>query len=168
MEDFGDLAGYPAGRQRRLEFGNKFLRLDRDLAAGMTVTIEPGLYFVPAIWRNEEFLAPFADVVNRKAVDDLLHANFGGIRIEDDVVVRSPEAGGPEVLSKALPSDADAVARAVSADIKRTFEIASRIEVLGPGTLAAAFETSIKAPRTTGRSYARLRITSPRLVHVQF
>lgn len=109
MEDFGDLAGYQAGRRRRTEFGNKFLRLDRDLEPGMVVTIEPGVYFVPAVWREEKLLAPLTEVVNRKAVDNLLQGGFGGIRIEDMVHVRESTDGGPEVLTAALPTDADAV-----------------------------------------------------------
>jgi len=112
MEDFGDLAGYPPGRMRRPEFGNKFLRLDRDLAPGMTVTIEPGIYLVPAIWRNEGMVGPLADCVNREAVEKLLDGRFGGIRMEDTVHVRASEAG-PEVLTAALPSDPDEVAEIV-------------------------------------------------------
>jgi len=111
MEDFGDQAGYASGRKRRPEFGNKFLRLDRDLAPGMTVTIEPGFYVVPVIWRNEEFIAPFADVVNRKTIAAFVKAEFGGIRIEETVHVRA--SGGPEILSADLPNDADAVAAIV-------------------------------------------------------
>ena len=107
MEDFGDQSGYAPGRSRRTEFGNKFLRLDRDLESGLAVTIEPGFYVVPAIWQNEALTRPFADVINRKAVDELLAENFGGIRIEETIIVR--DASGPEVLSADLPSDADAV-----------------------------------------------------------
>ncbi len=113
MEDFGDVAGYAPGRTRRPQFGNKFLRLDRDLQAGMVVTIEPGIYLVPAIWRNDGLVRPFADVVNRPAVDALLEDRFGGIRIEDDVHVLSPDQAGPEVLTSKLPSDADAVVQIV-------------------------------------------------------
>jgi Xaa-Pro aminopeptidase len=111
MEDFGDLAGYAPGRTRRAQFGNKYLRLDRDLVAGMTLTVEPGIYFIPAIWENESLVGAFSDCVNRSGVDELLAAEFGGIRIEDTVCVT--EAAGPEVLSSALPSDADAVAAIV-------------------------------------------------------
>ncbi len=107
MEEFGDLAGYATGRTRRTEFGNKYLRLDRDLATGMTLTIEPGIYLVPAIWHNDALVAPFADVINRPAVDRLLDDGFGGIRIEETVCVQSTSASGPEVLSIALPGDAD-------------------------------------------------------------
>ncbi len=100
MEDFGDLAGYGDGRVRRKAFGDKYLRLDRDLRAGMTVTIEPGLYFIPPLWENDALVGPFRDCVNRTKVDALLEAGFGGIRIED--IVRVCEAG-PEVLSAGLP-----------------------------------------------------------------
>lgn len=115
MEDFGDLSGYAKGRDRRPEFGNKFLRLDRDLAPGMTVTIEPGIYIVPAIWENEELTAPFTGAVNRPAIESLIQDSFGGIRIEDDVHVRAGERG-PEVLTADLPKDADAVAAIVGSD----------------------------------------------------
>lgn len=109
MEDFGDLAGYPTGRSRRTQFGSKFLRLDRDLQPGMVVTIEPGIYLVPAIWKSDELSGPFKDVVNRDAVEALLGDHFGGIRLEDDVHVVSGDQAGPEVLTSRLPSDADAV-----------------------------------------------------------
>jgi len=108
MEEFGDLAGYAKGRMRRPEFGNKFLRLDRDLEPGMTLTIEPGVYLVPAIWGHEALVAPFADCVNRPAVEALLKGRIGGIRIEDTIHVRGGDAG-PEVLTAALPTEADEV-----------------------------------------------------------
>lgn len=103
MEDFGDQAGYAPGRSRRPEFGNKYLRLDRDLAVGMTVTIEPGLYVVPAIWRHDDLTAPIADVVNRPVVDALIREKFGGIRIEDTICVRPAGETGPENLTSELP-----------------------------------------------------------------
>ena len=113
MEDFGDLAGYAPGRNRRTEFGNKSLRLDRDLEPGMTVTIEPGIYLVPAIWARDDLVSPLADVVNRAKVDALLNDRFGGIRIEHTLCVRPIEAGGPEVLSAPLPTAADEIAACV-------------------------------------------------------
>ena len=68
-----------------------------------------GIYLSPPIWANDEMVRPFADVVNRPKIDALLKDGFGGIRIEDDVHVRDTSAGGPEVLTAALPKDADEV-----------------------------------------------------------
>lgn len=116
MEDFGDMAGYAPGRSRRPEFGSKFLRMDRDLEPGMCLTIEPGIYLVPAIWDEFDLVKPFADVVNRSNVDGLLRERFGGIRIEDTVCVNTADAPGPEVLTSKLPSDADEVGRIVAGD----------------------------------------------------
>ena len=112
MEEFGDLAGYAPGRKRRPTFGDKFLRLDRDLEENMVVTIEPGVYFVPAIWQNEQITGRFADVVNRSAVNALLKERFGGIRIEDVVHVRSADAA-PGVLTADAPTEPDALAAVV-------------------------------------------------------
>ncbi len=117
MEDFGDLAGYAPGRERRPEFGDKFLRLDRDLAPGMTLTIEPGIYLVPAVWQRDDLVLPLADAVNRAAVEDLLKESFGGIRIEDTVCVRA--SGGPENLTESLPKDAEAVSALVGTETAR-------------------------------------------------
>lgn len=111
MEDFGDLAGYAPGRTRRPEFGNKFLRLDRDLEPGLCTTIEPGIYFVPAVWTTPELVDPLADAINRKNVDTLLAQKFGGIRIEHTICVR--DESGPEVLSADLPTAADEVVELV-------------------------------------------------------
>jgi Xaa-Pro aminopeptidase len=113
MEDFGDLAGYAGGRTRRPEFGSRFLRLDRDLEPGMTVTIEPGLYLVPALWQRRDLVDPLADVVNWPAVEALLGEDFGGIRIEDTICVRETDAEGPEILTGALPRAPDAVSAVV-------------------------------------------------------
>jgi Xaa-Pro aminopeptidase len=52
MEDLGDRAGYAPGRVRASNAGDRYLRLDRDLSAGMCVTIEPGFYQIPALLSN--------------------------------------------------------------------------------------------------------------------
>ena len=61
---------------------NPFLRNTREIAVDQVFTIEPGLYFIEAL------LAPLRSSpdIDWKLVDAL--AQFGGIRIEDDVVVR--------------------------------------------------------------------------------
>lgn len=79
----------------------------------MTVTIEPGVYVVPAIWQHGDLLAPFADAINKPAVEVLLKENFGGIRIEDTIYIRGRNDAGPEILTGDLPTDADAVTQIV-------------------------------------------------------
>lgn len=106
MEAFGDAIAYPEGRVRSEQFGTGYLRLDMDLQAGMCFTIEPGIYFVPAILQSEDFRNQFKDQVNwDKACNFLTHNDgrgFGGIRIEDDVLCT---AEGSEVLTAAMAKE---------------------------------------------------------------
>lgn len=99
MEDLGDLAGYAPGRKRSDRFGLGFLRLNRPLAPGMLVTIEPGFYQVPAILNHPSNRETYRDMVNWEQLEKF--ADVRGIRIEDDVLVTD---SGREVLTAALPS----------------------------------------------------------------
>lgn len=106
MEGFGDRVAYPGGRKRSTEFGTAFLRMDIDLEEGMCVTIEPGIYFVPAILAQKEFRARYKDQIDFKKAERFLSANsgrgFGGVRIEDDVLCTRK---GPDVLSAEVPKE---------------------------------------------------------------
>ncbi|MDZ8133934.1 MAG: aminopeptidase P family protein [Nostoc sp. DedQUE04] len=104
MEDLGDLAGYEEGRQRSDRFGLSYLRLNRPLRPGMLVTIEPGFYQVPAILNDANVRSKYQNVVNWQRLSEF--ADVRGIRIEDDVLVTTE---GSEVLTAALPNDADTV-----------------------------------------------------------
>lgn len=104
MEDLGDRAGYAPGRARSKRFGDAYLRLDRDLAPGMVVTIEPGFYQVPAILRDEALTAPIAGDLDRDALARF--ADVRGVRLEDDVLVTP---GGAENLTRSIPIEAGAV-----------------------------------------------------------
>jgi Xaa-Pro dipeptidase len=83
--DTHDPAGYPEGTERILEPGFKSLRTVRKLEEGMVITVEPGIYFISAI------LDPaLKDPVKSKFLNaEKLQKfrNFGGVRIEDDVIV---------------------------------------------------------------------------------
>lgn len=93
-----DAGGCLAGRTPSDRFGLKWLRADLPLQPGYVVTIEPGIYFIRALLEDPARRATFADAVHWDRVDKLL--DFGGIRIEDDVLVT---ADGPEVLSARIP-----------------------------------------------------------------
>ncbi len=64
--------------------GHPFLRLTRKLEVGNVLTIEPGFYFVDSLLRNWKQHGD-ASAINWSAVEKL--SPFGGIRIEDNVVV---------------------------------------------------------------------------------
>jgi Xaa-Pro aminopeptidase len=110
MEDLGDRAGYGPGRARSGQFGLAYLRLDRDLEPGMLVTIEPGFYNVPAILADERLCGPFDRdrTLDRERL--AAFADVRGIRIEDDVLCTEE---GSEVLTAAIPKEADEVAAQV-------------------------------------------------------
>lgn len=83
--DTHDVGGYPKGVDRIDRPGIKFLRARRDLQPGMVITVEPGIYFVEAV------LAPALEdpKVNKYLNSDKVRSllNFGGVRIEDNIVV---------------------------------------------------------------------------------
>jgi Xaa-Pro dipeptidase len=84
----GDVADKPEG--------HRYLRLTRPLQAGMVVTIEPGLYFIPTLLR-ELRASPQGGQVDWDAVERL--QRYGGIRIEDDVACRAV-GEAPENLTR--------------------------------------------------------------------
>ena len=89
--------------------GHPFLRLTRTLEEGNVLTIEPGLYFIEPLlrkWRENGDVA----AINWDRVAEL--APFGGIRIEDDVLVTK---GGHEILSKDVPKKPDEIEQLMQA-----------------------------------------------------
>jgi Xaa-Pro aminopeptidase len=110
MEGLGEFyVGYDApGVARSTEFGLKSLRMGRALEPGFVMTVEPGIYMIPTLmdqWRAE---GRFADFLDYDVIDTF--RGFGGIRVEDDVVVTDT---GCRILGQRVPiemADVEALA----------------------------------------------------------
>jgi Xaa-Pro aminopeptidase len=74
------------------------LRVDLPLLPGHVVTIEPGIYFVPALLAAPESRERHRGAVDWKRAESLL--SLGGIRIEENVLVTEQ---GFEVLTEDIP-----------------------------------------------------------------
>ena len=91
-------AGGPLRSRRETPSPVKNLRIDLPLESGYVVTVEPGVYFVPAMLQNPERRSRFRDQVDWDRVDGLL--DFGGIRIEDNLLITDD---GHENLTADVP-----------------------------------------------------------------
>jgi Xaa-Pro aminopeptidase len=107
MEDAGeDYVGYDKEIKRSEQFGTGYLRMARRLQEGFTVTVEPGIYFIPHLmdkWRNE---GRYRDFINYDAIEKF--RGFGGVRIEDNILVT---AKGNKVIGKPIAKEAAEVER---------------------------------------------------------
>ncbi|MBO7365950.1 MAG: M24 family metallopeptidase, partial [Bacteroidales bacterium] len=111
MEDLGEnLVGYDPDQKRSSQLGLGSLRMARRLKPGHVITDEPGIYFIPALieqWKKEGTNSQF---VNFKALES--YYDFGGIRLEDDVLVT--EDGARRLGPGRLPIEPDDVEKAMA------------------------------------------------------
>ncbi len=105
MEDLGeDYVGYDDRTKRSDQFGIAYLRLAKELQPGNVVTVEPGIYFIPALidkWKGEK---KFTGFINYDKVED--YRDFGGVRIEDNILVTE---SGHRVLGEPVPKTPEEV-----------------------------------------------------------
>jgi Xaa-Pro aminopeptidase len=101
MENLGEnWVGYDETVSRSTQFGLKSLRMAKALKAGNVMTVEPGIYFIPALmdkWRAEKVNTDYL------CFDEMdKFRTFGGIRIEEDIII-TPD-GYRMLGSKRLPA----------------------------------------------------------------
>ncbi len=86
MENLGEnYVGYDDDIRRTTDLSASACRMGRRLQPGMVVTVEPGIYFIPAYiekWKSERRLEGCIDYAALEGYYD-----FGGIRIEDDMLI---------------------------------------------------------------------------------
>ncbi|MBP3774482.1 MAG: aminopeptidase P family protein [Bacteroidaceae bacterium] len=96
MESLGqNYVGFDDEIQPSSQFGTASLRLGRRLQEGFVVTDEPGIYFIPALiqqWKENGTNAAFLNFRNIEK-----YREFGGIRIEDDLLITS---NGARILGR--------------------------------------------------------------------
>lgn len=111
MEDLGENhVGYDDEIARSDQFGTAYLRLGRKLQEGFVLTVEPGIYFIPALfekWKTEKINSSF---INFDKVEEYM--GFGGVRLEDDILI-TPK--GCRILgSKRIPITVEEVERTMA------------------------------------------------------
>ena len=88
MENIGEkYVGYDEQTLRSATPGLSSLRMGKRLREGMVITVEPGIYFIPALiekWEREGLGGGFIDFAKVRE-----YLDFGGIRIEDDMLITS-------------------------------------------------------------------------------
>ncbi len=108
LEGLGeDYVGYNEKIKRSEQFGLAYVRLAKELETGYVLTVEPGIYFMPELidfWKGDN---KFRQYINYDKVE--AYKGFGGIRIEDNVLVTKD---GNRVLGEqAIPKTIDDVER---------------------------------------------------------
>lgn len=111
MEDLGeDYVGYDSEQVRSAQLGLGNLRMARRLLPGYVVTDEPGIYFIPELIEKFKREGLGYDYVNYSKLEQ--YYDFGGIRLEDDILVT--ETGARRLGTLRLPIQPDDVENAMN------------------------------------------------------
>jgi len=110
MRNLGeDYVGYTTTIKRSSQFGLNRLRLGKELRAGMTITVEPGVYFTPELiekWQSEQTHASFINFEAAKNYQDV-----GGVRLEDDFLITED---GNRLLGSEIPKQINEIEEIMS------------------------------------------------------
>lgn len=113
MEDLGEnLVGYDAGQTRSSLLGLGSLRMARKLVPGHVVSDEPGIYFIPDLIRSWKAEGKGKGCINYSQLES--YYDFGGIRLEDDVLVTAD--GARRLGSRRLPITIDEIEKEMQKD----------------------------------------------------
>lgn len=100
MEDIGEkYVGYDLETERGTDIATSALRMGRRLQPGMVMTVEPGIYFIPAYVQKWKAEGKCKDFIDFGAAEK--YFGFGGIRIEDDLLIT--EKGNRMLGKKRIP-----------------------------------------------------------------
>ena len=113
MEDLGeDMVGYDPDQTRSDQLGLGSLRMARRLQPGNIISDEPGIYFIPDLIEQWKRNGTDKGFVNYSKLRE--YYDFGGIRIEDDVLVTAD--GARRLGTHRLPASPDEVEKAMAED----------------------------------------------------
>eukprot|EP00736_Rhodelphis_marinus_P012066 Rmarinus@m.29289 len=110
--DTHDVGGYPVDgdRPRATEPGLKYLRTRRVVQSGMCLTVEPGCYFIHRLLEDARANEAISKFINWARADSDEIRFFGGIRIEDNVLVHE---NGIELMTR-VPRTVDQIEACMS------------------------------------------------------
>lgn len=112
--DTHDVGGYPKGVERIDRPGLKYLRTRRSLQPAMALTIEPGIYFIPALLKPALEDKTQSEFLNESKLTDLF--DFGGVRIEDNIIITED---GYENLTN-VPKERDEIEKVMARKNNKT------------------------------------------------
>lgn len=105
MENLGEeYVGYTDILKKSTQFGMKSLRLGKALEVGFTLTVEPGIYFIPQLidrWKAE---GKFTEFIKYGALES--YRDFGGVRVEEDYAITT---SGARLIGKKFPIEVNEV-----------------------------------------------------------